>query len=116
MLVTRGKFRQDLFWRLGAVMIEVPPLRERPADIAPLARLFLARAIRDTGRDGLEFAEDALDALVGYRWPENEHQLREAIEPAANRCRTPRVRAADLPEPVTGGGITPARSRSSAPS
>jgi DNA-binding NtrC family response regulator len=112
MLVTRGRFRQDLFWRLGAVMIEVPPLRERPEDIPPLARLFLARASRASGRDPLELAPDALAALAAYRWPENERELREAIESAAVRCLPPHVHAADLPEPVSGGKTAPERSRS----
>jgi len=71
-LVASGQFREDLLYRLRVIHLDVPPLRERPEDIQPLTRYFLARASRE-----LTFIDDALRAFQRYRWPGN---VREPVQ------------------------------------
>jgi Nif-specific regulatory protein len=80
--VSSGEFRRDLYFRLKVVEILVPPLRKRPADIEPLARHFLNRFARETGRKVRDFTPQALDALLSYHWPGNIRELRNCIERA----------------------------------
>ena len=77
-----GQFREDLFYRLNVVAIHLPPLRERPEDIAPLARLFAAQLSRRLGRS-LELAPAALAWVERQAWPGNVRELQHAIERAA---------------------------------
>ena len=91
-----GKFREDLYQRLSAFPIDVPPLRERPADIAALARFFLHRASANLGKPTLELTQDALDALAAYSWPGNVRELENMMERVAILCDG-QVRARDLP-------------------
>jgi len=81
-MVQRGEFRQDLFFRLNVVPIEIPPLRARPSDLAALARHFLAHFAGQLGKR-LALSEAALDALAGYDWPGNVRELRNVVERAA---------------------------------
>ena len=69
-LVSDGRFREDLYFRLSVLTIAVPPLRSRPADILPLANALLERASRIHGRAGVAFSEPVLRMLTEYRWPE----------------------------------------------
>jgi len=78
-----GRFREDLYYRLGVVVIEVPPLRERPEDIVPLARYFVERHKEKLGRSELRLDASCLDALQAYSWPGNIRELENAIERAA---------------------------------
>ncbi len=84
--VQQGRFRQDLYYRLSVFPLVMPPLRERPADILPLARLFLRQALRgcnSLGReDGGILSEEAARALLSYSWPGNVRELRNVIERA----------------------------------
>jgi len=82
-MVDRGEFRQDLYFRLNAVTIEVPPLRERLVEVLPLAELFLARCARTIDRPGLELDPHAATALLAHSWPGNVRELRNVIERAA---------------------------------
>ena len=75
--VGRGRFREDLFYRLQVVPLVVPPLRERKDDVVPLARHF-ARTLAEDGR-APAFAPDALAALTAHKWPGNVRELRNAI-------------------------------------
>jgi len=77
-----GRFREDLFYRLNVVAIHLPPLRERPEDLAPLARLFAAQLSRRLGRP-LELAPAALAWVERQSWPGNVRELEHAIERAA---------------------------------
>jgi len=77
-----GRFREDLFYRLNVVAIHLPPLRERPEDIAPLARLFAAQLSRRLGRS-LELAPAAMAWVERQAWPGNVRELQHAIERAA---------------------------------
>src|SRR6185437_7156633 len=81
-MVKRGTFREDLFYRLGVIQIEVPPLRERLDDVPTLAEHFLARFRHQAGRRITGFAHDALAAMTRYAWPGNVRELRNAVERA----------------------------------
>jgi len=94
--ISAGLFREDLYRRLAAETLELPPLRERADDIRALARHFLERRPR-APRDLTPEAETVLRA---YRWPENLHELREVVEEAAMRARGERIGVEDLPERV----------------
>jgi DNA-binding NtrC family response regulator len=78
--VAAGRFREDLLYRLNTVEIALPPLRDRPEDIVPLARYFLERMALRYGRTDLAFSEDALAKLRAHGWPGNIRELAHAIE------------------------------------
>ncbi|HEY2902561.1 MAG TPA: sigma-54 dependent transcriptional regulator [Polyangia bacterium] len=80
--IKAGHFREDLFYRLNVVEIRIPPLRERPEDILPLARRFVAFFAATIGRRGVELSKEAEAMVVAYRWPGNVRELRNAIERA----------------------------------
>src|SRR6266851_3012485 len=81
-LVSDGRFREDLFFRLSVLTITVPALRARPADILPLADALLERGARVHGRKGVAFSESVKKILTTYSWPGNVRELRNAIERA----------------------------------
>ena len=80
--VRSGRFREDLFYRLAVIRVRVPPLRERPEDVEPLARALLARTALALGRRDVGIGDDALEALRGWRWPGNVRELANALERA----------------------------------
>jgi Nif-specific regulatory protein len=80
--VNAGQFRKDLYFRLQVVEIRVPPLRERPSDIEPLAIHFLQRFALETGRKIKAFTPRALEKMLGYSWPGNVRELRNVVERA----------------------------------
>lgn len=94
--VRRGRFREDLYYRLAVVRIRVPPLRERAEDIEVLAEHFLAEAARAWGRPAQRLAEDAREALRRHPWPGNVRELKHRIEQAVILCDGPQIGAADL--------------------
>jgi DNA-binding NtrC family response regulator len=98
--VKAGRFREDLFDRLQVVPVHLPPLREHPDDIAPLAERFAAEAAARHAHAPVRLSREALDALRAYRWPGNARELAHALERAVILCRDDVVRAADLPEAV----------------
>ncbi len=79
-LVEQKKFREDLYYRLSVVPIRVPPLRERPEDIRPLAEYFLEEFSRRNNFKPVRIEQEVFDALRGYRWPGNVRELRNVIE------------------------------------
>ena len=95
--VRAGRFRQDLLFRIGGFTIAVPPLRDRPAEILPLAEHFVRTAAGEQARVPPALSADARDALVGYAWPGNVRELRNALERALVLA-TDTITAADLPE------------------
>ena len=99
-LVARGKFRWDLFYRIQVMTFALPPLRERPGDIEPLARGLVARFARKFKRDVPALDADALGALEAFHWPGNIRQLENALQQAVLVCRGPEVRFEHLPQPV----------------
>jgi DNA-binding NtrC family response regulator len=96
--VREGRFREDLYYRLRVVPIEVPPLRERREDIEPLSHAILARVGARQGR-ALRFSPDALRKLLQYDWPGNVRELENALEYAVAVCRRQTVLPEDLPRP-----------------
>ena len=91
-----GRFRQDLLFRLNTIEIHLPPLRERPEDVAPLAVHFLARHARQYGKGLAGFEPAALQALRDHAWPGNVRELSHVIERAALMATESLVRACDL--------------------
>jgi len=102
-LVKAGKFRDDLFFRLRVVEINLPPLRERTGDIPLLAQKFLREFAQENGKPVNDFTADALQLLLNYPWPGNVRELRTAIEHAVVLCRGEKISARDLPPSVRGG-------------
>ncbi len=101
--VQEGRFREDLFYRLRVVPIELPALRERREDIEPLATYLLARVAGRQGR-ALRFSPDALRALLDYAWPGNVRELENALEYAVAVCKGQTVLPEDLPAELQPGG------------
>ncbi len=95
--VADGRFRQDLYYRINVINIELPPLRERISDIPALAEHFLARVCEDTGRPVQGFDDQAISAMQRYRWPGNVRELQNVVERAVLLGKGDRVRVADLP-------------------
>jgi Nif-specific regulatory protein len=96
-----GSFRQDLFYRLNVVSITLPPLRERPEDVVPLAERFLARYARELTRPR-RFAPGVLAMLRAYAWPGNVRELQNAIERAVVLSKTEVVEERDFPPEIRG--------------
>jgi DNA-binding NtrC family response regulator len=108
-LIARGRFREDLFFRLHVVSICLPPLRERPEDVPLLADQFLRELNDEMPRPERGISEEAIDALSRYRWPGNVRELRNAIERAVLMGEGERIEVADLglagrPAPERVGG------------
>ncbi len=96
-----GHFRSDLFYRLNVVSITLPPLRERPGDIALLAEAFLKRAAEARGEEPRSLQPEALDAMQAYDWPGNVRELENALERAAILAKGNSISLSALPEKVT---------------
>ena len=105
--LSRGTFRQDLFFRLSAVPIEIPPLRERPEDISLLATHFLEQVTSSPGAAS-RFSKTALASLQDHRWPGNVRELRNAIEHAAVHARQGTIGREHLPATCLGDNSTTA--------
>jgi DNA-binding NtrC family response regulator len=103
-LVAEGIFRQDLFYRINVINIELPPLRERIADIPGLAEHFLKTTVEETGKNVSDFTPETLALLQQYRWPGNVRELQNVIERAVLLGKTDRVRPEDLPDDLLHGG------------
>jgi two-component system, NtrC family, response regulator AtoC len=101
--VRAGRFRQDLLYRIGGFTIVVPPLRDRPDEILPLAEHFARVGATEQGRVAPTIAPDARDALAGYAWPGNVRELRNAIDRALVLCGE-QITIADLPERLCDEG------------
>ena len=99
--VEAGTFREDLYFRLGAFVITVPPLRERREDIPPLVHDFLRRAAARVKKDVEAVSADAMTALMRYAWPGNVRELEHAIERAVIVARGTSVKVRDLPPEVS---------------
>jgi transcriptional regulator with PAS, ATPase and Fis domain len=84
--VERGDFREDLFYRLGVFDIQIPPLRDRLADILPLSETFLQEIGRSFGRPPAGLTREARQALLQHEWPGNVRELRNVLERAAILC------------------------------
>jgi two-component system, NtrC family, nitrogen regulation response regulator NtrX len=94
--VRSGDFREDLYFRLNVLPVAVPPLRERRADIGPLAAHFLERFAEAEGRPEMTLADDARELLEEYHWPGNVREMRNLMERAVVLVKDDEVTAADL--------------------
>ncbi len=95
--VVEGRFRQDLFYRLAVVRIELPPLRKRREDIGDLAQHFLARAAAEHGQTVQTLSPGALQLLERYRWPGNIRELENVMQRMAVVCDSEVIEESDLP-------------------
>jgi transcriptional regulator with PAS, ATPase and Fis domain len=97
-LAAHDQFRKDLACALSTLVIHVPPLAQRPADVTLLAQFFLERCNAGGGKQLSGFTAEALDQLVAYPWPENVDELADAIEVSYRAAAGPLVQTGDLPE------------------
>jgi len=97
--VKAGRFREDLYYRLSVVTLNIPPLRERRDDIPLLAAHFLKRALQQTNKQ-LTLSPEALDLLMAYPWPGNVRELENSLEYAVIHARGGFINPEDLPEKI----------------
>jgi DNA-binding NtrC family response regulator len=102
-LVAEGKFRQDLFYRINVINVELPPLRDRIGDIPLLAEHFLRQVCEDAGKQVAGFTAEATNALRCYRWPGNVRELQNVIERAVLLGKDGVIGLSDLPTALTAG-------------
>jgi two-component system response regulator PilR (NtrC family) len=100
--VKSGRFRQDLFYRLNVIGIDLPPLRERKGDIRILANFFLEKMREELCRANLRFAPQALQLLENYSFPGNVRQLQNIVERAATLCEGDLLEPSTLPPSLRG--------------
>ena len=105
--VAKGEFREDLYYRIQVVSIEMPPLRARPSDIAALAEHFLRRFAAEHGRRALHFTTAALAQLSASPWPGNVRQLENVVERAVVLSQGDTLDLADLPTLPRPAGTSP---------
>ncbi len=108
--ISRGAFREDLYYRLSAVVFELPPLRERRGDIVPLAEHFISDLAARCGTGPVSISRGAARALESYDWPGNVRQLRNEITAAALRKGSGVIETTDLPAPLVSPLLDPAPS------
>jgi DNA-binding NtrC family response regulator len=109
--IAKGTFREDLFYRLNVVTVEIPPLRERKGDVRALATFFLKRYAEENGRAIRGFADETMELLAKYGWPGNVRELENVIERAVVLCDGDLVEPRHLPPQIApaaeGGGPPP---------
>lgn len=100
--VKAGTFRQDLYYRINVIRVELPPLRERRDDISALADRFMERFAAETGKEIRGFTPDALRALMSYEFPGNVRELENVLERAVTLAGSSMIGLGDLPEDLSG--------------
>lgn len=107
-LISKGDFREDLFYRLNVFPVILPPLRDRKGDVPLLLNHFLALYSRRTGRELQEFSENALSSLMAYDWPGNVRELENLVERFATITRKKVIEIHDISSPdVVSGAVKP---------
>ncbi len=101
--ILEKKFREDLYYRLRVVQIQIPTLRERRNDIPILAQSFLKRYSEETGKQISDFSDETMKVLMSYPWPGNVRELQHAIEHAVIFAKGETVEPQDLPTEITSG-------------
>ncbi|MFD2923718.1 sigma-54 interaction domain-containing protein [Halobacillus naozhouensis] len=96
-LVEEKRFREDLFYRVNVIQIDIPPLRERSEDIAMLAEFFLQKVTDRTGKRVTEFTSEVVERLKQYKWQGNVRELENVVEAAVHLCHSSTITMADLP-------------------
>lgn len=104
-MIATGTFREDLYYRLAVVPIEIPPLRERRNDIALLSQHFLQKNSTKLSREKMFFSEEALSCLMNYQWPGNVRQLQNAIQFALIKCRGTAILPDHLPPEIISSNL-----------
>ncbi|MCU0857009.1 MAG: sigma-54 dependent transcriptional regulator [Pontiellaceae bacterium] len=104
-MVAEGTFREDLYYRLYVVVIQLPALRERKSDVPLLLKHYLDLFNQENGRTIEGFSPDALDLLTAYRWPGNVRELRNVVEQMVVLSRSPRIGVRDLPVHIREAGF-----------
>lgn len=99
-MVEEGSFREDLYYRLNVIPIQLPSLKERKEDIPLLVRYFIEKYCKQMGRNLVEIDEDALDMLVSYEWKGNIRELENVIERMVILCQNNTIHKKDLPKEV----------------
>jgi transcriptional regulator with PAS, ATPase and Fis domain len=99
--VEEGKFRQDLYYRVNVINIELPSLRERPSDIPVLANHFLQQVCEDSGKEVAGYTQEAIDHMQRYRWPGNVRELQNVIERAVLLGKSELIGFEDLSTTIT---------------
>ena len=99
--VDKGEFREDLFYRLKVITIQLPPLRERKEDIAGLAQIFLSEFNSSAGKNVSAISRDAMDMLLSHHWPGNVRELKNIIQSAVVLCQGPTI----IPEDILPSGV-----------
>jgi two-component system response regulator PilR (NtrC family) len=107
--VAAGKFRQDLYYRLNVIRLNLPALRDRPEDIPLLADRFIQRFAGEMGKEVVGFTPDGLRALTSYRFPGNVRELENVAERAVALSGSRVIGLGDLPESISGHAGAPAR-------
>ena len=97
-LISEGKFREDLYYRLNVVTINIPPLRERKDDVIPLINYFLQKYSSESGKGDLSFSREAIDKLIKYSYPGNVRELENVIHHSLVLSRDNLITIEDLPE------------------
>jgi transcriptional regulator with PAS, ATPase and Fis domain len=99
----QGEFRQDLYYRINVISLELPPLRNRRSDVPALAQTFLNQLREDTGRAVAGFTDEAMAALEVYPWPGNIRELQNVVERAVLLGKGDRIAPSDLPREIASG-------------
>jgi len=105
-LISEGRFREDLYYRLAEIVINIPPLRARAGDAVMLAQAMLRRYSQEQRRSGLSFADDAIRAIEQHPWPGNVRELLNAVKRASIMAETDRLSSADLGLPTPAADET----------
>lgn len=96
-MVRKSQFREDLYYRLNVIPIELPPLRKRKSDIPELVEFFLKRLARENKRKGIQIDPEAMELFLDYPWPGNIRELENVLERAVVLCDSDRITANELP-------------------
>ncbi len=101
--IESGAFREDLYYRLNVIAIDLPALRDRRDDVPLLAQHFLRKFTQRAGKNIARISIEAIEALTAYEWPGNIRQLENAMERAVVLATSDEITKAELPDAVTGG-------------
>jgi DNA-binding NtrC family response regulator len=105
-MVREGRFREDLYYRLNVITVELPPLRQRKEDIPLLVDFFLKRYADENGRSMPRVTPEALRPLMAYSWPGNVRELENVIERAVVLSSGPEINMELLPDSLLGRGVS----------
>jgi two-component system response regulator HydG len=101
--VQRGTFREDLFYRINVIVVNLPPLRQRLEDVPLLAEHFLSLHAARNNKEGIAISDEAMEMLSSYYWPGNVRELENAIERAVVLCKNHHIGKNDLPPSIIQG-------------